>query len=97
MKYIMQKAICFIFLTVMPFLQISEAANHPAMPNFKRIYDSPPLLKFHSATRPKVNKNKDDQTSVEEDMKSAEKDNARAPISNPEDKVIEFIVTDIGH
>lgn len=80
----------------MSFLNASEAANPSAMPNFKQIYDHPSSPRFHSASRPKVDKNKKNRTSVEEDMRLADEDHVRAPISNPEDRVIEFIVTDIG-
>lgn len=92
----MQKLICFVFLAFMSLLQMSAAASQIAMPKFEQVYMGTNVPKFYSATRPKVEKNKADQTSVEDDMKSVEKGHGRMPISNPEDKVIEFIVTDIG-
>jgi len=96
-KYIMQKVTCLICLVLMSFLSISEAANRPTMPSFfKQSYLYQPSPIFYSATRPKVDRSKEDKTSVEEDMKAVDKGHSRAPISNPEDRVIEFIVSDIG-
>ncbi len=92
----MQKTVCAIFLIFLPVMNIALSANHIAMDYPKILYHNSTTTQFYSATRPKVEKNNKDKTTLEEDMKSLDKARNSPPAINAEDRVIEFIVTDIG-
>ena len=92
----MQKTVCAIFLIFLSVMNIALSANHIPMDSPKILHHNSTIFKFHSATRPKVDKNNNDKTTLEEDMKSLDKAHNTPPAINAEDRVIEFIVTDIG-
>jgi hypothetical protein len=92
----MQKTVCAIFLIFLSVMNIAFSANHIAMDYPRILHHSSTMFKFHSASRPKVDKNNKDKTTLEEDMKSLDQSHNKAPTINAEDRVIEFIVTDIG-
>lgn len=92
----MQKTVCAIFLIFLSVMNIALSANHIAMGHPKNLHHNSTTSQFYSATRPKVDKNNNDKTTIEEDMKSLDKAHNKPPTINAEDKVIEFIVTDIG-
>ena len=96
MKHIMQKTVCAIFLIFLSVMNIALSANHIAMDYPQILHHSSTVPKFYSATRPKVEKKDNDKTTLEEDMKSLDKAHNTPPAINAEDRVIEFIVTDIG-
>lgn len=95
-KYIMQKTICAIFLIFVSVASVASAANHRPMDSLNKLSGPSKNLHFYSAVRPKVEKNNENKTTLEEDMKSSDQGHNKHPTINAEDKVIEFIVTDIG-
>lgn len=92
----MRKTVCAIFLIFLSVVHIAFSANHISMDYPKTLHNSSTMSQFYSATRPKVDKSNNDKTTLEEDMKTSDKTHNKSPTINAEDKVIEFIVTDIG-
>lgn len=64
---------------------------------FQGIAECMELQKIGCMARPAIKKDKDSlDKSIQDEIKSSKEDHENAPKANPEDKVIEFIVSDVG-
>lgn len=101
MKKTLNATMSLMFLSALLF-NMAEATKGSSM-GLPPFYDSTICYNNNNSRasyqkRPSINKDKnsDLQTTIQEDLKSAKSDSHTAPKQNQEDKVIEFIVSDVS-
>lgn len=101
MKKTLNTTMSLMFLSAMLF-NMAEATKGGSI-GLPPFYDSTICYNNNSSRasyqkRPSINKdnNSNIETTIQEDLKSAKSDSHNAPKQNQEDKVIEFIVSDVS-